>query len=71
MRRATVQMIPTFCWTENLLPCFTNAGGSFDGNLSRLLLLLSEELIVARMNNKHNNQCEETTEIKYYHAIFV
>jgi hypothetical protein len=53
MRRATVQTIPSFCWTENLLLLFTDAGGSFDGTLSSLLPLLSseEELIVA-VNNK-------------------
>jgi hypothetical protein len=46
-------MIPIFCWTENLLLLFTDAGGSFDGTLSSLSLLLSseEELIVA-VNNK-------------------
>jgi hypothetical protein len=54
-------MIPSFCWTENLLLLFTDAGRSFDGALGRsfdgallslLLLLSSEEELIVAMNNK-------------------
>jgi hypothetical protein len=66
MKRATVRMIPIFCWTENLLLLFTDAGGSFDGTLSSSLLLLSsqeEELIVAVDNKIINVEKQQESSI--------